>query len=522
MSATSHSNYAEKVCTEKLQETIKQCTADWNSVVTSTAATDRAAMNAAISALYQLLELPEPMIVYCESPWQLTSIKVVLETGFTREKLKRALDRAQSDGKDRLPNPLPILSQNSARLLWDRVWTVLDAQLSEDVCRKLREAKIEEETYNKKNIPANLLRSFTVSQPFLQTNVPFLRRFSESSERKSFAWTWLIPRIREVQKQSNSQLEGVCANHLGNSLLAKLKSSFENGMISNSAQRANGRRTQMLSEMLMLNIQLLPNHLLSNLSKINGERILQFGQAAITGRLKDECDKVFPPEDRELMSVWGNFSIATAALWDGPSSIGLMPFFNLLSEQIPSLPIGPTNLKRISTFLKLGHSTALFCQDVCFVCERPFVFKLDEAGRLHADDGPALAYGDGFKLFSWHGTNVPEWIIKKPESISVSKIEKEFNAEVRRVMIERYGPSKYILDSGAVVIDKDECGVLYRKEMRNDEPIVMVKVRNSTPEPDGTYREYFLRVPPTILKAREAVAWTFDMKPEDYQPFRES
>lgn len=35
------------------------------------------------------------------------------------------------------------------------------------------------------------------------------------------------------------------------------------------------------------------------------------------------------------------------------------------------------------------------------------------------------------------------------------------------------------------------------------------RVVNSTPEADGTYCRYFLRVPPTIGTARAAVAWTF-------------
>ena len=39
----------------------------------------------------------------------------------------------------------------------------------------------------------------------------------------------------------------------------------------------------------------------------------------------------------------------------------------------------------------------------------------------------------------------------------------------------------------------------------------MVEVVNSTPEPDGSRKTYFLRVPPTIGTAREAVAWTFGL-----------
>ncbi len=59
-------------------------------------------------------------------------------------------------------------------------------------------------------------------------------------------------------------------------------------------------------------------------------------------------------------------------------------------------------------------------------------------------------------------------------------------------------------------------------EMRRDEPIVMVEVLNSTPEPDGTRKTYFLRVPPTMRTAREAVAWTFDMDGAAYAPAVES
>jgi hypothetical protein len=45
-----------------------------------------------------------------------------------------------------------------------------------------------------------------------------------------------------------------------------------------------------------------------------------------------------------------------------------------------------------------------------------------------------------------------------------------------------------------------------------------VKVRNATPEPTGEFKDYFLRVPPTMARAREAVAWTFSMREEEYLP----
>ena len=50
----------------------------------------------------------------------------------------------------------------------------------------------------------------------------------------------------------------------------------------------------------------------------------------------------------------------------------------------------------------------------------------------------------------------------------------------------------------------------------------MVRVRNSTPEPDGTYKIYRLRVPPWIQTARQAVAWTFGLSEEEYAPLEET
>ena len=50
----------------------------------------------------------------------------------------------------------------------------------------------------------------------------------------------------------------------------------------------------------------------------------------------------------------------------------------------------------------------------------------------------------------------------------------------------------------------------------------MVKVINSTLESDGKVKEYFLRVPKDMQSAKEAVAWTFNMKPEDYLPMVET
>jgi hypothetical protein len=98
------------------------------------------------------------------------------------------------------------------------------------------------------------------------------------------------------------------------------------------------------------------------------------------------------------------------------------------------------------------------------------------------------------------------------------RIDIEPNIERRRIMMEIFGFENYLRKSKRKVIHKDECGILYRKQVRGDEPIVVVEVINSSPEPDGTYKRYMLRVPPNITTARAAVAWTFGLSPSEYKP----
>ncbi|MFD4433505.1 DUF6745 domain-containing protein [Nocardia sp. NPDC058497] len=55
-----------------------------------------------------------------------------------------------------------------------------------------------------------------------------------------------------------------------------------------------------------------------------------------------------------------------------------------------------------------------------------------------------------------------------------------------------------------------------------DENVVIVEVVNSTLEPDGSNRTYWLRVPPTTRTAREGVAWTFGLAAEAYEPVQQT
>ena len=162
---------------------------------------------------------------------------------------------------------------------------------------------------------------------------------------------------------------------------------------------------------------------------------------------------------------------------------------------------------------------------LAIVAERPLAIHLDDRGRLHSADGPAVAWGDGAEVWAWHGVQVDRRAITEPGSISIEEIDGERNVERRRVLVERFGEERLVREGGGELVHEDDTGRLWRRNMQasepwwhREEPVVMVEVLNSTPEPDGSRKTYFLRVPPDISVAREAVAWTFGLSFETYAP----
>jgi hypothetical protein len=84
------------------------------------------------------------------------------------------------------------------------------------------------------------------------------------------------------------------------------------------------------------------------------------------------------------------------------------------------------------------------------------------------------------------------------------------NQELRRVTLERLGWERFLQTANAELRAQDDYGKLWATKVRIDgEHVHLVEVVNATSEPDGTYRRYFLRVPPHTRTARAAVAWTF-------------
>jgi hypothetical protein len=156
--------------------------------------------------------------------------------------------------------------------------------------------------------------------------------------------------------------------------------------------------------------------------------------------------------------------------------------------------------------------------------------------RLHGEDGPAVAWPDGWGVYAWHGIRVPRQVIEAPETLTAAQIKAEPNAEIRRVMLTRFGEDRFVRDGALERVHADDVGTLYRF----DGATLAVRVLNSTPETDGSQKPYWLYVHPELrpmrrlangavdlgkpqaLTARNAVASTFGLRGAEYAPAAET
>jgi hypothetical protein len=183
-------------------------------------------------------------------------------------------------------------------------------------------------------------------------------------------------------------------------------------------------------------------------------------------------------------------------------------------------------------------------KDFCMVSDFPSVLKVDESNRPHCEDGPSHQWRDGWSVYHWHGFRLPDdkiFVITHPEKITAELIDKEENAEVKRIMIERFGMDKYLSSGNAKLIDESiesatgNVRQLYQKEIQGPEETIkalFLKLIDATPQADGTRRQFIIPVHPECrpilhndtlgkeqeLTALNAVASTFGLYGHEYCP----
>ena len=157
-------------------------------------------------------------------------------------------------------------------------------------------------------------------------------------------------------------------------------------------------------------------------------------------------------------------------------------------------------------------------------------------GVLHALGLPGWAVVAGSAFAALYATDIVSgalarvWPAANPMAWYPQAVEADRRQRVRerRSTMESAGLAAYVVDHGRLIHeDIDGLGEprrLWRAERPGgDTDLVMVEVRNSTPEADGSRRTYWLRVPPHVRTCQAAVAWTFAIESQDdYQLIAES
>jgi hypothetical protein len=162
-----------------------------------------------------------------------------------------------------------------------------------------------------------------------------------------------------------------------------------------------------------------------------------------------------------------------------------------------------------------------FChENFCVVSDFPEFIKTDEQGRAHCDNGPSHRYRDGWALYNWHGTPVPEQWIDEKHLLTAGEALTWPNVEQRRAACEILGWANILQQLDAKVIDDDrdpEIGQLLAVNLpgvpgfANTIPARFLRVRC------GTGRDFCICVPTNMQTAIQAQAWMIGLDPEQFK-----
>jgi hypothetical protein len=164
-----------------------------------------------------------------------------------------------------------------------------------------------------------------------------------------------------------------------------------------------------------------------------------------------------------------------------------------------------------------------FFETYVVLSKKPVLLSYDESNRLHNDKDMAIKYEDNEGIYSWHGFFIPEeknWIIANSERITPELIEKEKNVEIRRIMLEIFGFEKYLSQRKGKVLSEDVDGAGNPRRLIEvkvgSETVRIIELINSTIEPDGTRRKFFIGASPG-KNPHEVVANSFGVNPDLFE-----
>ncbi|MGO9123212.1 MAG: DUF6745 domain-containing protein [Desulfomonilaceae bacterium] len=98
-------------------------------------------------------------------------------------------------------------------------------------------------------------------------------------------------------------------------------------------------------------------------------------------------------------------------------------------------------------------------KNFCVISERPILVRMQEWSenrhRLHCENGPALAFSDGWKVYALNGVRVPSEIVKTPAAkLDLDLLLRERNAEIRREIVRKIGIERIMSELKTEILDE--------------------------------------------------------------------
>src|SRR3990167_3453560 len=166
--------------------------------------------------------------------------------------------------------------------------------------------------------------------------------------------------------------------------------------------------------------------------------------------------------------------------------------------------------------LEYGLGYRVEWEDTLYLVPTPLVL-IDERNRFHSTEKPAIRWKNGHEFYYIHGVNVDEKIVKYPEKLTKKDWINQTNLEVRRIIQDRM--PNFVEKIGAKSINYAKGYELFEIDVNPDPEKIAhyLKMKDTS-----TDRIYYLRVPPNINNAPDALAWSFNLSVEEYKPIQES
>lgn len=122
--------------------------------------------------------------------------------------------------------------------------------------------------------------------------------------------------------------------------------------------------------------------------------------------------------------------------------------------------------KAFANILNTGNIYPL--DDICIVSRKPTEIHFIN-DNYHNENGPAVAYEDGFSLYFLNGVNVPEWLVMTPvEELDMKEFANIKNVEVRREFLRKVNIENFVAELAPEVLDTQDEYTLYLIDLGGD------------------------------------------------------